>query len=84
MPRPLDDPSHEDVLESMEPGEPYTAGELTYRLGYEPAKRKTVHSRLGDLYGRGDIRRKKHPDTTGEIHENSPVTWWRPIDDNGE
>lgn len=45
-----------DVLEAMEPSEPYTARELAEELGWP---RRTAYELLSDLAEQGTIRRKK-------------------------
>lgn len=50
----------DELLGHMEPGEPYTSGELAELTGWP---RRTVHHILSELADDGDVRRKK-PDRT--------------------
>lgn len=46
----------DDVLDSMEPLEPYTTGEIAEKLG---APRRSVYNYLEKLYEEGKIQKKK-------------------------
>jgi DNA-binding IclR family transcriptional regulator len=59
----------EDVLDAMEPLEPYTTGELVDALGWP---RRSVYKSLDELAEDGAIRKKK-PDPRRAI-------WIRPVD----
>jgi DNA-binding HxlR family transcriptional regulator len=67
MPRTPEDPTPEDVLAEMEPGVPYTVGDLTEQ--FEEVSRWTLQRRLEALHEAGEIRRKKHAENR--------VSWWR-------
>lgn len=53
------------ILETMEPGEPYTAGDLADVVG---KSRRQVDRYLRDLADDGAVNRKKHSERR--------VSWW--------
>jgi DNA-binding MarR family transcriptional regulator len=61
--------SPDAVLDTMEPLEPYTTGELADNLGWP---RRTVYELLSTLEERGDVRKKKP--------EPRRAIWIRPED----
>lgn len=63
-----EDPGPHQVYLAMEPGEPYTAGELSEQFD---VTRHTIHNRLETLVDMGEVRRKKHAPNR--------VTYWVPV-----
>lgn len=64
--RTPEDPLPEDVLAVMEPGEPYSVGDLLKK--FPDVSRWTIQRRLEALYEDGQVNKKKH--------NESRVTWW--------
>ena len=73
VPRTPDEPSHEDVLDEMEPCQPYTVADFE---DLYDVSRWTIRRRLEDLHEDGAIQRKKHSENL--------VTWWIELDLDGE
>lgn len=72
VPRTPSEPTPEQVLESMDPCVPYTAGDLTDE--FDDTSRWTIQRRLETLQESDAIQKKKHADNR--------VTWWVPIGEN--
>jgi len=58
--RPRERPLADDVLDVMEPCEPYTVGELVGRLSKHEPSEGTVRNRLSSLVDDGRVIRKQH------------------------
>jgi len=63
-----EEPGPHQVYLAMEPGEPYTAGELSEEFD---VTRHTIQSRLESLVEMEEVRRKKHAPNR--------VTYWVPV-----
>lgn len=74
VPRPRDHPLPDEILNAMEPGEPYVVADLVcvFETEYGPS-RGTIRNRLELLVEEGDVLRKKHA--------NDTVTYRCPISD---
>lgn len=66
VPRQPEGPSPQDLLEAMEPCEPYTVNDLTDL--FDDVSRWTIQRRLDDLHDQGHVRKKKHTENR--------VSWW--------
>lgn len=73
MPRQPEYPTPADVLEVMEPCEPYAVGDI-HRLFSDDVSRYTIDNRLKTLADEGKINRKEH-------FENRVTYWIDPEDD---
>ena len=65
--RQPEEPTPQQVLDEMNPCEPYTAGELTER--FDDASRWTIQRRLQTLLDEEKIQRKEHAENR--------VSWWQ-------
>lgn len=65
VPRPVEDPQPEEVLEAMTPQEPYVVSDLLAEFEdvYDTNK-TTIRNRLEYLVDEGHVRRKKHSNRT--------------------
>lgn len=66
VPRQPEEPTPEQVLDTMQPCEPYTVGDLVDK--FDDTSRWTVQRRLESLRDDGKIRKKKHAENR--------VSWW--------
>jgi predicted HTH transcriptional regulator len=69
VPRQPEDPQPQDLLDEMNPCEPYTANDLQSKFD---ASRWTIQRRLKNLHEDDKIRKKKHAENR--------VSWWIPSD----
>lgn len=70
MPRPLDDPTPDAVLDEMTACEPYTALDLAEHFN-QPEKRRKFQRRLQRLHDDEKIQKKDH------AGDSNRVSWWR-------
>jgi len=68
VPRTPEEPSPEQVFIAMDPGEPYTAGEVAEQ--FPDASRWTVKRRLDKLVSTGFVEKKRHSERR--------VSYWVP------
>ncbi len=66
VPRQPEEPTPEQVLEEMNPSEPYTVGDLVDM--FDDTSRWTIQRRLESLREDGEVRKKKHSENR--------VSWW--------
>lgn len=68
MPKEPEEPTPQQVLQEMNPCEPYTVSDLVDR--FEDASRWTIQRRLDTLVEKGDASKKKHT--------KNRVSYWIP------